>query len=397
MGTNWKSPKTTIGSVAKGKNYYHRKEIVNNIWSELKKGNSILIAAPRRVGKTSIMQYMEANPIRNYRAIFDDIEGIDSEKQFYGRLYRLLLSCLSLSKGEKAKKWFLEYIKSKSITELDIKGKIKIEKLSIDYLDELNRLLEEINKKEEIENIVLLIDELPGVLFNINKTNNKEAVSILKNLRRWRQNKANRKIQFVFAGSVGIHYVVNAIENRNSDLNDLALIQCDPLSPDEFYVYIKWATEQASIQYSAELQQYLAEKIQYFVPYFINLMLDEIDKKARKNNNPDITKQVIDEAFDTIIKNNEHFSDWKNRLKDYLLKNDFIYVNELLTHIAHKEEISLPEIYDKAIKHGKTDDYMDFINDLEKDGYITEFKQKYVFVSPFLKAFWKRNNPVYNG
>jgi hypothetical protein len=40
---------------------------------------------------------------------------------------------------------------------------------------------------------------------------------------------------------------------------------------------------------------------------------------------------------------------------------------------------------------------MDFIDGLEEDGYITEENDAYVFVSPFLQAFWKRNNPVYHG
>jgi hypothetical protein len=274
---------------------------------------------------------------------------------------------------------------------------VKIENLPLDFIDEIDKLLVGINEKEEIENIVLLIDELPDVLFNINKKDNDEAKAILKSLRRWRQSKANGKVKFVFAGSVGIHYVVNAIENRNSDLNDLATINCNPLDENEFSEYINWATENATVKYNPDLQLYLSKKVQYFLPYFINLMLSKIDEQARKKNNPEISKQMIDEAFNNIVKENDHFTDWKNRLKDYMPTDDFDFVNEILMHIAHKDEISIQAIYDKAVKYKKTTDYMDFINDLEKDGYIVEYNQKYIFVSPFLKAFWKRKNPVYHG
>ncbi|MDR3245515.1 MAG: AAA-like domain-containing protein, partial [Prevotellaceae bacterium] len=225
MDIKWIEPKTTVGDVAKGKYYYHREDIVDDIWSELEKGNSILIAAPRRAGKTSIMRYIEDNP-KNCKVIFENIQGIDSGKRFYATLYRLLLSCLS--KNQKIKRWFKKTISSKSISELDIKGKVKIENLPLDFIDEIDKLVIEINEKEGIENIVLLIDELPDVLFNISKKDNNEAKLILKNLRRWRQSKINKKVKFVFAGSMGIHYVVNVIENRNSDLNDLATINCNP-------------------------------------------------------------------------------------------------------------------------------------------------------------------------
>jgi hypothetical protein len=79
-----------------------------------------------------------------------------------------------------------------------------------------------------------------------------------------------------------------------------------------------------------------------------------------------------------------------------MLKEDFYFVNEILTHIAHKESIRIQEIYDKAIKYDKTADYMEFIQDLENDGYIIEVNEQYRFISPFLSAFWKKNNPIYN-
>lgn len=80
-------------------------------------------------------------------------------------------------------------------------------------------------------------------------------------------------------------------------------------------------------------------------------------------------------------------------------KTDFDFVNEILIHISHKGTISIQTIFDKAIKHTKTDEYMDLIHDLTQDGYIVETSvgsNYYVFISPFLKAFWKRNNPIYN-
>jgi len=198
------------------------------------------------------------------------------------------------------------------------------------------------------------------------------------------------------AGSIGIHYVVNAIEGRTSDLNDLIKVHCKPLEMDKTSSYIDWATKNATVQYNDELRGYLLNKIQYFVPYFFNIMLDEIDKKAMKIDNPEITNDSIDIAFDLVIKNNDHFADWKKRLYDYLPIEDFSFVNEVLTHIAHKDEISTQVIYDKALKHNKSLNYMDFISDLEQDGYLIEQNQKYIFISPFLKKFWKRNNPIYN-
>jgi len=393
METTWKSPNTIIGPVATGNYYYQRPDIVNLIWRELEKGNYILIAAPRRVGKTSVMRHITDEPREGYKLIFENVQGIRSESDFYKVLYRLILNCLHTSK--QVKKWFEIYLKSRSITEFDFNGSFKISHLEINYLEEINNIIPKID--EAGETIVLLIDELPEVLHNLNKSKKKEeAMSILKNLRRWRQGKEFQKLKFVLAGSIGIHYVVNAIEGRTSDLNDLIKVHCKPLEENKTNDYIDWATNKATVQYSPELRKYLLNKIQYFVPYFFNIMLDEIDKNAMKTGNPEITEQSIDSAFNLVIKNNDHFADWKKRLFDYLPKDDFEFVNEILTHIAHKDEISIQDIYNKAQRHKKSNNYMDFISDLEQDGYIVEQNQKYIFISPFLKEFWKRNNPIYN-
>ncbi|MDR0232915.1 MAG: AAA-like domain-containing protein [Dysgonamonadaceae bacterium] len=391
MNKDWKSCKLPIGTVAVGNEFYLRDNIVEEIWDELQKGNSVLLAAPRRVGKTSIMRYMEENPIDNYKIFFQNIQSITSADKFYERVYMMLLNCLS--KTKKVKKWFENFVKSKSIIEIRKDG-IVFEDKPTDFLKETNALLVEINGNAEMENIVLLLDELPEVLFNINE---KDAVSILKTLRHWRQQpEMSKKVKFVLAGSIGIHYVVEKIETRNSDLNDLAKVVFEPLSDNEAHSYIDWATKGATITYSSKLKKHLLNKIQYFVPYFINLLIDEIDRQAKKANNPKITTQSIDAAFDTVVKNNDYFNDWKKRLQNYMPPMDFDFVNEILKHTAHKEYISVQEIYDKAVKYEKTADYMEFINELEKDGYIVEFENKYLFISPFLSAFWKRNNPIYN-
>jgi len=397
MNKNWILPKTIVGPPVTGDYYYPRTEIVDDIWIELLKGNCILIAAPRRVGKTSIMRDIERNPKEGYIVKFESIQAVKSEKEFYETLYLLVLSCLG--KSVKAKKRILRFFKKKKISEIDIKGKIKIEDKAFKYLEEINTIFRELD--DNSETIVLLLDELPEVLHEIDKAGKtEEAKAILKQLRTWRQSDF-KKLQFVVAGSIGIHYVVKTIEGRTADLNDLKKIVCEPLNKTQALDYIGWATQKATIKYSDKLKTYLLETIQhYYTPYFINLMLDEIDRKGRKDNIPNITNSDIDIAFNKVIKNNDHFADWKSRLKDYMPKDDFDFVNEILIHIAHKDFITIQTIYNKAGEHEKTTDYMELISDLEEDGYIveeTEGNKKYVFISPFLKEFWLRNNPIYNG
>jgi len=396
MKADWISPKTILGSPATGNYYFPRTEIVDEIWNEIERGSFILISAPRRVGKTSIMRDIEANPRENYKVKFESIQAVKSENDFYKTLFNLIFNCLKTSR--KASRWLTTYVKTKKITEISTSG-IKFENQDLDFLKEINTIFKELDNNTET--IVLLLDELPEVLHKLNENGKKEeAIAILHQLRVWRQSNF-KKLQFVFAGSVRIHYVVKNIEGRTSSLNDLITAICNPLTREEAFCYIEWATSnKASVQFDNALKTYLLQKIQhYYTPYFINLMLGEIDKNAQKRKNIVIAEIDIDQAFINVEKDNQHFADWKNRLKDYMPKSDFDFVNEILIHIAHLGSISIQAIYDKAVKHGKATDYMDLVNDLEQDGYLVEDVEgshNYVFISPFLKSFWKRNNPIYN-
>ena len=247
--------------------------------------------------------------------------------------------------------------------------------------------------------IVLFIDELPEVLNNMYKAKKiEEASAILDNLRQWRQTPEFQEyFSLVLAGSVGIHHVVKKIDGRIADLNDLNQVPFEPLLAKESREYITWATDEATIQYDENLKGYLLDKIVYPLPYFINLMLREINTKAQKSNEINISTDDIDTAFNAVTKHSDHFVEWKNRLVQYFSKDESEFMNAVLIHIAHKNKITKRKLYDLAGQHQKTNDYIELMDGLERDGYITEQTDNYVFVSPFLKAFWKRTNPFYDG
>lgn len=392
MHSPWVHPKIIIGNTATGDYYYNRPEIVARIWAELEKGNHVLLAAPRRVGKSSVMKFMAENAVGPYRCIFENIQGIESAESFFKTLYKLIKSCLSLKQKSIAS--LHDFFKEIKIEEVSATGTIKFGNRSISYQEALDHILPRLRSTGIV--IVLFIDELPEVLHNLYKKNKTdEAISILKNLRRWRQDDQFKNFRLVLAGSVGIHHVIKLIEGRTVDKNDFNEVAFEPLQDKaEAMRYIQWATSYATIPYDEELCSYLLSKVRYYLPYFINLMLDEIDKKAHRANKRTITAADIDAAFDDVVENNDHFSDWKSRLFDYMSAEDAEFLNDVLIYIAHEGHITTQKLFDLALKHSKTLVYMDLVFGLKKDGYIAVKDGKYFFVSPFLQAFWKNNNPV---
>ena len=109
------------------------------------------------------------------------------------------------------------------------------------------------------------------------------------------------------------------------------------MTHEEATDYIVWATgTSATIRYSAALKQYVLSKIRYCLPYFISLMLNEINKRTERIKNLQLQPNDIDEAFNEVVKNNDHFNDWKSRLFDYFSWPDAEFVHEVLICIAHE-------------------------------------------------------------
>jgi uncharacterized protein len=389
MNQLWKSPNIIIGPMAKGENYFNRPNIVKAIWNLIAKNTNALVAAPRRLGKSSVLFYMSENCPDKVKGIFRVIQGVNSEQGFYQFIFELLYDCLGMF--QKANLWLNNDMPT--IKKMGMDG-VEFVDTEIDYVKEINKVLPKLAAKNL--KIVLFLDELPEVLNFLYKHNKAEQASgLLDTLRAWRLN-WNHCLNFVLAGSVGIHHVVKKYEGRTADLNDLQKVPFEAFTDDEAKTYIKWATEGASVQYDEELNEHLLSKIKYYLPYFINLMLDEIDKEAQKNNNPAITEKDIDKAFEVIIKNSDYFKEWKNRLDEYFNGKETEYLVEILTYLAHNEVISKRKIHDLAQKHQLPKQYVNLIDGLEKDGYIVENGDNYVFISPFLAAFWKRQNPFYD-
>ena len=390
----WVEPKIIIGNKATGDYYYPRINLQEEIITEINKGNHILIADPRRFGKTSIMVHIVENCPENMKCIFENIQGINSEAEFYERFYELILNCLKLD--SKIWKKINKYINGLNITEFSfLDGKLKFgNKKEINFLNEIDFLVPKL--KEQNIKVVLFIDELPEVLYKLYRDGKGEnASSLLRNIRRWRQNKQYEALCIVMAGSIGIHHIVKLINDRTTDINDLKSVKFKPFSYEEAEEYISHVTKEATIKYTNEMRSYLIGKVSYLIPYFINLLLNDIHVFCKKNNIVEIDEIQVDIIFDVIVKENKNFRDWKDRLFEYFEKDIANFMNKVLIIIAHENKISKRELYNLAVKHDFINNYMDFIDDLEKDGYIEEKENDYVFLSPFLKSYWKRNNPYY--
>ncbi len=378
--------KIITGQVARKDSFWNRKEEIKNIWYKLENKEHILLVAPRRVGKTSIMYNLLDNPKDDYIFLYIDTEAANNTQEFWKKLFYRLCEEEFINTLENKAKNLFNKLKTINISEISLKG-IKLEQSSkIDYLEVLKDILKEfdVNKR-----LVIMLDEFAQTIENIIKyENEEEAKKLLSIHREIRQDKEiSKHLSFIYAGSIGLESMASKI-NSISLINDLAPIKIKPLKSQDAKDFIKKLASSNNINIDEENVDYILKKIQWLIPFYIQLILDYL-----RNEEDKITKENIDEAFSSILENRNHFEHWHSRLKSFK-DNEYKFLKEILNIISENKTIKSNEIYNQATKY-KIDEEVakELLHSLKYDGYINnnEDSKIYKFNSPILAMWWEQN------
>ena len=224
----------STGRAADGKEkYFGRPNIEKKIWSKIKQKEHLLLAAPRRTGKSSILKNIERNPQDGYVIKYKSVQSVDSINEYFKQIYKLLLEDDSIfkfydrhyKKTKGAVKSFISRIRGFSTEGIEIDPNE-----NVDYYHECELLLKEL--PENFDTILILIDEFPDAVRNISNFDNNEAIRFLQLNRDLRQELNYADLQFIYTGSIGLGNVVSRL-NRLDLINDIINIEVPPLEKKE--------------------------------------------------------------------------------------------------------------------------------------------------------------------
>ena len=157
--------KNSLGNPARGDAFYIRGKEINKIYKVLNTGASIYLSAPRRVGKTSILKYLEEFSKDGYYFIYVITESVYTENDFFKTIFEEVIKSDAVKKMEQVSNTIKTAIagilgRVKSIYDVELR-----EGEESDYYQILIELLSHI--KKEYGRIVIMIDEFPQTIQNI--------------------------------------------------------------------------------------------------------------------------------------------------------------------------------------------------------------------------------------
>jgi hypothetical protein len=208
-----------------------RDRFIASLWETLER-QSVLLTAERRMGKTSVLSKMLAEPAPGTYPIKKSLQGIISPNEFVRALIadteEALPGLLKSSVGARLKKAGVKRIDVSMVSvEFDPTSDRSWKDVAAETLAALDR--------EVDDSIVLLWDELPHMVANIRDNQGplvaRELLDLLRVMR-----ESHRRIRMVFSGSLGLHHVVDGLRSHGGmwvPTHDMLAVDLPPLLEED--------------------------------------------------------------------------------------------------------------------------------------------------------------------
>lgn len=381
-----------IGQVARKDNFFPRTKLIEKLYQKLADGNHILLSAPRRVGKSSIMRYLSDKPKEGYEFIYVYVEPINTVEDFCDELLTEIQKSKAVGKMTKAKSSVSEWFKSINIEVQGIKLESNPNEKLQRYAQQLDKVWEELGKNDFTT--VIMIDEFPQAIENINLQQQSEMAKLFLHLCRKQRQQVNEKVRFIYTGSIGLPSVVSKITSQ-AVINDLTPFEVPPLSRKDAKEMMIALMNSHKIDYELEIIDTTLSKLDWLIPFNIQLIVQELidiyENTEEKLKSSDVA-EAIKRAIHT--RNNQYFSSYQDRLsKAFPDENNYNFAISLLNKLSQQENVSDKQeistlgntfsLENKAIQN--------ILESLEYDGYIFCEEDGFRFNSLLLKMWWKKN------
>jgi len=376
---------TVVGAVAEGDSYLSRPRLVRKFWKHVSAGEHLLMAAPRRVGKTSFMREVEELPEPGFHPIYLIVESVAEERELFRKLYAKAIEMVS-GKAELSAK--LTALWKRLKVDVSTDG-LKISAVDPDGFNDLLILLKGLPAKEHF---VFLVDEFSQAVENIRKKHGPDAaVSLLHKMRELRQDPdVAKRVSFVFAGSVGLEQIVGKL-NSSHAINDVLAFDMPPFTNKEAHELTSRILEGSGVSMSDAVREHMLEKLVWLIPFFIQVVMNEAEDILNEEETITVTKKIVDQAFTNALAKRNYYDHWHQRLSILFSTAERRFAKEVLDLCSSAKPLAMDKVHDLGTtKHKLPDGYMDVVRSLIHDGYLVRDPETRAlrFASPLLMRWW---------
>ncbi|MBM3475690.1 MAG: hypothetical protein FJX75_20690 [Armatimonadetes bacterium] len=393
-----------IGAPVWGEDLWGREAFIRRVWQALE-ANSVLLVAPRRFGKTSVMHALCEEPRGTWKCVYLNAEYTTTPVAFAVQLIHAAWEALPswrttfTKRLEQAKQWARASIAALGVATspdqgfwLDLRRDMERE-WQLRSLDLLQTL------RGADARVVFAIDELAVMLeaFRDYGTSEADTRSFLHWFRHLRTDPGEglRNCRFVLGSSIGVEGALSRIGAIDT-INDLQPIVLLELAPADAKALLARLLDDAGLRVSPAAQKAALDAIGPGVPFFIQIMADALIAAAWAGEK--VGPRGVRLVYERDVlgtHSRTYFEHYYDRLRRYdPVDHDLALA--LLRHLAEVQRAAtstLWAIYARRARDRRShDDFRRMLADLETDFYIRADAAtgEHVFWSNILRDWWRR-------
>lgn len=375
-----------IGPPVEGDDFFGREKEIKKANKLLDSSHSLLLSAPRRIGKSSLAKRLiEEKKNQRWKCVYIDLEETTTEDGFLNLVIEAFCKngiwkqvAEGMSNGLTS---VLESIEKISL------GPVQFNFAKKEDQEDLYKNLKELIRHDE--DTFIVVDELTLFLTILSKgEDGVEKVAFILNWLRNLRQVSKTKVRWLFCGSVGLRNFTSAM-NLGYTVNGLTEFSLDELSRDEAAGLLLELCKSENIEMSDELVEYTLNKLYWNIPYFIQIIFSNLAEDYADK----ITREDIDTAYRKLCSEN-YLSTWSERLVEYgeyelparqILKllatrPEGIERKGMINNLMTGQNASKIEAVDYTLSK--------VLAMLENDGYIMKKDALRMFRSPLLRDYW---------
>lgn len=394
-------PANFVGPPVRGKDCYGRDSFVDLVWEKLSFGH-VILAAPRRFGKTSVMYRLIDQPRWDYRLIHCDLEHFTEAADLLTALVVQLAKDAVLSGAmpsqsylpKKAWRGFRANVEELEIHKLKVKLKDQIRPAWQESGEELFDALAGSTHK-----VVFILDEFAVMIDRMahDPARREEAKTLLRWLRHLRQSPRTQNVRFLVAGSIGIGHVLQQL-GESASINDFEQLILAPFPARTADEFLQALARSHRVSLSSPVRKRILQLIGTRVPYFLQIMFSEISKDVRQSGVSPTPALVNTIYRDTVLGSacKTYFDHYYGRLGMYYEPRHERAAKAILRRLAATDEMrrdACYQLYREQAADPDVEAFHSLMAHLENDFYISfdSKRSTYQFSCKLLRDWWLRH------
>ena len=388
-----------IGQAVVGDDLYGRGYELARLWERLEQGEHILMLAPRRVGKTSLMLELRHAPRRSWNVIYVDVEQGDGPADFVAAL----LAALASDRRYRSR---FEAIPFSGAVK-DVLGRLQSVNVDIDVLRvelkaaigrEWDRAADQLqarlaNLPVAGTNLLIIVDELPLLVSRMLRTAGRkpDAEMLLSRLRHWRQAPELRsKVRTLVGGSIGLEGVLRRA-GLSGLINDLAPFHLDSWDRPTAVEFLNALGNGCDFRLDDGAIARILDLLRDPVPYHVQLFFQTL-RDACRSEPSRVSPEMIERCFEERLagaSGTAHLDHYAERLEIAFDEREHEMARDILGRACRRKDgASFAELGDLRQRSEQT--YLSVLRDLEADGYVRHEGSRLRFRSNLLRKWWRK-------